>query len=52
MKTHDMIMAQRLPGFTGFASITTNLGEVQNKGFDLLISSTNVRNDRLSGERA
>lgn len=45
MKTHDMIMAQRLPGFTGFASITTNLGEVQNKGIDLLISSTNIKND-------
>lgn len=45
MKTHDMIMAQRLPGFTGFASITTNLGEVQNKGVDFLISSTNVRNE-------
>jgi TonB-linked SusC/RagA family outer membrane protein len=45
MKTHDMIMAQRLPGFTGFASITTNLGEVQNKGIDFLISSTNIKNN-------
>ncbi|MBQ3312670.1 MAG: SusC/RagA family TonB-linked outer membrane protein, partial [Prevotella sp.] len=27
-KTHDMIMSQRLPNFTGFSSITTNLGEV------------------------
>jgi TonB-linked SusC/RagA family outer membrane protein len=45
MKTHDMIMAQRLPGFTGFASITTNLGEVQNKGIDFMISTTNVKNN-------
>jgi TonB-linked SusC/RagA family outer membrane protein len=45
MKTHDMIMAQRLPGFTGFASITTNLGEVQNRGVDFMISSTNIKND-------
>lgn len=29
-KTHDMIMAQRLPNFSGFSSIYTNLGEVQN----------------------
>lgn len=44
MKTHDMIMAQRLPGFTGFFSITTNLGEVQNRGIDFMINSTNIRN--------
>lgn len=42
--TQDMIMAQRLPGFTGFSSITTNLGEVQNKGIEFYISSTNVEN--------
>lgn len=43
MKTHDMIMLQRLPGFTGFFNITTNLGEVQNRGIDFMISSANVR---------
>lgn len=43
MKTHDMIMAQRLPGFTGFFSITTNLGEVQNRGIDFMINSNNIR---------
>ncbi len=42
-KTHDMIMAQRLPAFTGFGSITTNLGEVQNSGFEVSLNSTNVR---------
>lgn len=47
MRTHDMIMAQRLPGFTGFASITTNLGEVQNKGVDISISSQNIKNNVL-----
>ncbi|WP_207622385.1 SusC/RagA family TonB-linked outer membrane protein [Niastella koreensis] len=45
MRTHDMVMAQRLPGFTGFASITTNLGEVQNKGFEISINSLNVRSN-------
>ena len=43
MKTHDMIMAQRLPGFTGFTSITTNLGEVQNRGFEIAVSSLNIK---------
>lgn len=47
MKTHDMIMAQRLPGFTGFGSITTNLGEVQNRGFELFVSSLNIQKDNF-----
>ncbi|RXF72433.1 SusC/RagA family TonB-linked outer membrane protein [Arcticibacter tournemirensis] len=45
MKTEDMIMYQRLPGFTGFPNIITNLGEVRNKGFEFSISSTNIQND-------
>lgn len=43
MSTTDMIMNQSLPGFSGFSSITTNLGEVQNNGFELSISSQNLR---------
>jgi TonB-linked SusC/RagA family outer membrane protein len=45
MPTTDMIMNQSLPGFSGFGSITTNLGEVQNKGFELSINSRNIKND-------
>lgn len=41
-KTHDMIMAQRLPNFTGFSSITTNLGEVTNSGIEITINSRNI----------
>ena len=44
METHDMIMSQRLPGFTGFGSITTNLGQVNNDGFELSLNSVNIRN--------
>ncbi len=40
-RTHDMIMGQRLPNFTGFSSITTNLGEVTNTGFELTLNSKN-----------
>ncbi|MDR0544102.1 MAG: SusC/RagA family TonB-linked outer membrane protein, partial [Odoribacteraceae bacterium] len=47
MNTHDMIMSQRLPGFSGFSSITTNLGEVQNSGFELAINSSNIRNENF-----
>lgn len=41
-KTHDMIMNQRLPNFTGFSSITTNLGEVTNSGFELTLNFRNM----------
>lgn len=47
MKTHDMIMRQRLPEFTGFLNITTNLGEVRNKGIEISVNSLNINNKNL-----
>lgn len=44
MQTHDMIMQQRLPSFTGFPFITTNLGQVDNTGVELTLSTVNIRN--------
>lgn len=44
MPTTDLIMDQTLPDITGFKKVTTNLGEVVNKGFELTINSTNIRN--------
>lgn len=41
-KTDDMIMAMPLPLFSGFTDITTNLGQVDNYGFELSINSTNM----------
>lgn len=41
-RTKNMIMAQRLPNFSGFSSIYTNLGEVDNTGFELQLSSVNI----------
>ena len=41
-RTHDMIMGQRLPNFTGFSSITTNLGEVTNTGFEITLNTRNI----------
>ncbi|RFM36810.1 SusC/RagA family TonB-linked outer membrane protein [Chitinophaga silvisoli] len=35
MPTTDLLMDQTLPDFTGFSTVTTNLGEVVNKGFEL-----------------
>lgn len=44
MQTHDMIMPQRLPEFTGFSSITTNLGRVDNRGVEISINTLNIDN--------
>lgn len=44
MQTHDMIMQQRLPSFTGFPFITTNLGQVDNTGFEITLNTVNIRN--------
>jgi TonB-linked SusC/RagA family outer membrane protein len=48
MSTTDMVMNQSLPGFSGFTSITTNLGEVQNNGLEVSISSRNIVNKNFS----
>ncbi|HEX6427048.1 MAG TPA: SusC/RagA family TonB-linked outer membrane protein [Niastella sp.] len=47
MQTHDMIMEQLLPSFTGFASITSNLGQVDNNGIELTLNTVNIRNDKF-----
>jgi TonB-linked SusC/RagA family outer membrane protein len=47
MTTNNMILGQRLPQFSGFSTITTNLGEVVNKGFEFSINSVNIRNSIL-----
>lgn len=42
MQTKDMIMSQKLPNFTGFSSITTNLGQVDNNGVELTLNTKNI----------
>jgi TonB-linked SusC/RagA family outer membrane protein len=43
MPTTDLLVNQSLPDFTGFSTVTTNLGEVVNKGFELNVTSVNMR---------
>ena len=40
--TKDMIMYQRLPNFTGFSNIATNLGEITNSGIEITLNSKNI----------
>ena len=44
--TRDMLFNVPLPQATGYDAILSNIGEMENKGFEFLINSTNVnRND-------
>lgn len=42
-ETRDMIMKMRLPGFSGFSEIFTNIGQVNNTGVEIAINSTNIQ---------
>ena len=50
MQTHDMIMNKKIPSITGFDSITTNLGQVDNNGVELTLNTVNVRNPNFTWE--
>lgn len=41
-ETRDLLLDQKLPDLTGFESVKTNIGNLQNVGFDLGIKSINV----------
>ncbi|MBE7171293.1 MAG: SusC/RagA family TonB-linked outer membrane protein [Williamsia sp.] len=43
MPTTDLLVDQSLPGITGFSTVTSNLGEVVNKGLEVAINSVNMR---------
>ena len=36
--TSDLLLNRRIPGISGFSSVTDNIGEVENKGLEFLIS--------------
>lgn len=41
-ETRDLLLDQKLPELTGFGSVKTNVGNLQNRGFDLGLNSINV----------
>lgn len=42
MNTKDLLMNRLLPEITGFTNITTNLGKLGNRGFELTLNTINV----------
>jgi TonB-linked SusC/RagA family outer membrane protein len=48
MITEDMLVNRQLPPMTGFRDVFDNLGQVENKGFELGISSRNMRRNSFT----
>lgn len=44
-RTYDMIFNVPLPSTTGFENITSNAGELENKGIEVVLSTVNVDGD-------
>jgi TonB-linked SusC/RagA family outer membrane protein len=48
MNTTDLLMNRILPQITGFSNITTNLGKVGNRGFEMTLNTKNISNGSFS----
>lgn len=46
--TTDLLLSRPIPRSTGFSSITSNIGEVSNRGFDLLVNAYPVETSDFS----
>jgi TonB-linked SusC/RagA family outer membrane protein len=47
-KTNDLLLDVTIPRQTGFTSQLQNVGSLENKGWELLLNSTNVRNENFN----
>lgn len=45
--TRDLLLSRPLPTSSGFSQITENIGEVENKGFELSLTTDNLHNRPL-----
>ena len=46
-KTSDLLVNRALPNVTGFASVVTNLGKVDNSGFEISINTENLKTNNF-----
>ena len=44
MKTNDLLLSRSLPAIIGYASVMSNMGELQNRGFEMTLNSSNIQN--------
>ncbi|MDR3061755.1 MAG: SusC/RagA family TonB-linked outer membrane protein [Dysgonamonadaceae bacterium] len=47
MSTTDVLVNRQLPTITGFQRVYANLGEIRNKGFELSLTSTNIKQHNI-----
>lgn len=47
-KTTNLLMTRRLPIMTGYGSILANIGEINNKGIEVNLSTVNIKNSNFS----
>ena len=47
MVTNNLLVNRILPRLTGFSSITTNIGELANKGFEMTLRSANITTNQF-----
>lgn len=45
--THDLLVTRSIPEMTGYSSIFTNLGQVNNKGIELSLNSINIKTEKF-----
>lgn len=45
--TNDLLLDVRIPGQTGFINQLQNVGSLENKGWEFLVNSKNIRNDNF-----
>ncbi len=43
--TRDLLLDRPLPPSTGYTTITSNIGELENKGIELLLNTQNIQSD-------
>ena len=48
--TSDLLLARPIPYTTGFSSVIDNIGEVSNRGLDILLTTTNVKTSNFTWE--
>lgn len=41
-KTVDLILNQKIPTASGFSQVTSNVGEIENKGIEILLNTVNI----------
>ena len=48
MDTQDLLVDRSLPSVTGYGSVASNLGKINNKGLEITVNSTNIKSNAIT----